>query len=1004
MNRRLLAILLALSLLLTAVPAALAEEAPAAVIEAAVPEATGETGVPGLEAVPEEEQALTLEAEETPEEITAAPEEVGMALDDQEAEGEPVLAAASALPDKVAFGSAKLNIGLKETRPLVVVLGSDPDVEYVRDLTFTSSKPKYVEVDEDGFVTGVKKGSSTITVTTSNGRTATCKVTVKSAPSKVTVTPKTVKLNAGDTAALTAKLNSSSAASAITWHSTDEDVATVDPDTGLVTAVDSGVTTVTAVTFNGKTATIPVTVLAEPTSLDFDEHDIVMGVKQTITLDAKLNPGAECPITYSVDNARVLKLKGKTLTAQAAGTATVTASIYNGLEDSMTVTVEPAPKSVKLPFKTMYIGVGDTFQLDPVVDGCRAGLTFTSSKTKYATVTEEGLITAEQAGTAYVTIKTYNKKSFKLKVIVQKAPTSLTVTPEVLDMSEGETEKLNCKVPAGSFASITLTTSDPGVVTVDNETGELHAVGMGSAVVTATTYNGLEKSCVVNVKPAPRVIELEEYALDLAVKDTAQLVASFPDGGYSRLTYVSSDTKVATVSATGLVTGKKAGVATIKVMTSLPEVYAVAEVQVWGAPTRVSLPASSVELGVDDTYDILPIIPDNTRTTFTYRSSSTKIATVDAFGTVTAHAKGTATITVTTHNGKTAKLTVNVVNPFYPDRVTLSGEVPKLLPGETCYIEYDVYPSSARSFITMNWSTSNKRVATVDDDGEITAVGKGTATITGVAEENPKCKLTVKVTVVSSSYVDLATEEPAWTTDIYDIDANMELIYAIRESAYNEIDRLVDEDEISSSDARIRKQIIENIFDCYAFPWMTLKLQKYWKSANSEGGVKDFKPGIVYYGLPYNSSSSNRDYNVAKALDENRYYDSGDGYYILNQNRLVSGKYVGNDCSGLVSVAIWGTNNKHSDDRTTEILKTSDYRTISGYSTMRPGDLLCYHDSSSNAHVVMFLYYVDDDKTQFMLIENGGDIPGTNTVHARIHDVSYYIGKGYKVRRLAKLG
>ena len=71
---------------------------------------------------------------------------------------------------------------------------------------------------------------------------------------------------------------------------------------------------------------------------------------------------------------------------------------------------------------------------------------------------------------------------------------------------------------------------------------------------------------------------------------------------------------------------------------------------------------------------------------------------------------------------------------------------------------------------------------------------------------------------------------------------------------------------------------------------------------------------------------------------------------------------------------------------------------------MRPGDLLCYHDSSSNAHVVMFLYYVDDDKTQFMLIENGGDIPGTNTVHARIHDVSYYIGKGYKVRRLAKLG
>ncbi|MBE5774918.1 MAG: long-chain fatty acid--CoA ligase, partial [Clostridiales bacterium] len=128
--------------------------------------------------------------------------------------------------------------------------------------------------------------------------------------------------------------------------------------------------------------------------------------------------------------------------------------------------------------------------------------------------------------------------------------------------------------------------------------------------------------------------------------------------------------------------------------------------------------------------------------------------------------------------------------------------------------------------------------------------------------------------------------------------------------------------------------------------------------------------------------------------------DSGSGYYLLNRKKLLNGKYVGSDCSGLVSTAIWGTKNVHSSDRTIEIATSKSYKTVKSFKKMRPGDLICRQYS----HVVMFLYYVNPEKTKIMVIENGGAEAGTNTVHCAVHDVSYYTKRAYKVRRLSWLG
>ncbi|MGX8706884.1 MAG: Ig-like domain-containing protein, partial [bacterium] len=272
-----------------------------------------------------------------------------------------LLTQAAVMPDEVRFNVSKLNIGLGEvSNALQVILGSETGVDYIRELTFESAKTKYVTVNADGQLVGVKKGSSTITVHTSNGLKATCKVTVKSAPGKVTIAPSALTLNAGETKALTGKLNSSSAAGGITWSSSDEAVATVDANTGKVTAIAAGSAIITAKTYNNKTTTATVRVRPAPESLAFDEAELTLGVKQKVTLAAKLNPGADCEIRYATSDPKVVSIKGNTFTAAAAGTATITASTYNGLQATCVIHVESAPKSVTLPFKTLYLGQGDT--------------------------------------------------------------------------------------------------------------------------------------------------------------------------------------------------------------------------------------------------------------------------------------------------------------------------------------------------------------------------------------------------------------------------------------------------------------------------------------------------------------------------------------------------------------------------------------------------------------------------------------------------------------------
>lgn len=161
----------------------------------------------------------------------------------------------------------------------------------------------------------------------------------------------------------------------------------------------------------------------------------------------------------------------------------------------------------------------------------------------------------------------------------------------------------------------------------------------------------------------------------------------------------------------------------------------------------VKLNASSIKLQVKKSTSAVKVksrYPAND-TVKSYKSSNTKVATVDKKGKVTAKKKGKATITVTMKSGAKAKYTVNVQKGKVTTKsIKLNKSSCTLKKGKTLTLKVTRNPITATEKIT--YSSSKKKVATVNSKGKITAKKKGKATITVKTSNGKKatCKITVK--------------------------------------------------------------------------------------------------------------------------------------------------------------------------------------------------------------------------------------------------------------------
>lgn len=157
---------------------------------------------------------------------------------------------------KVTVNKKKLTLGVKETFQLAA---QTAPADASDAITFSSSKKSVAAVSANGKITAKRTGKTVITATAANGKKATCTVTVKKAPKKITTKVKTKTLKKGKSFKIKVNLAKNAASNKLTYKSSKPKVVSVSKN-GKVTAKKKGTATITVRTYNGKKATIKVTV------------------------------------------------------------------------------------------------------------------------------------------------------------------------------------------------------------------------------------------------------------------------------------------------------------------------------------------------------------------------------------------------------------------------------------------------------------------------------------------------------------------------------------------------------------------------------------------------------------------------------------------------------------------------------------------------------------------------------------------------------------------------
>ena len=338
--------------------------------------------------------------------------------------------------------------------------------------------------------------------------------------------------------------------------------------------------------------------------------------------------------------------------------------------------------------------------------------------------------------------------------------TDIALSKTALTLTTVQSATLTAAIsPSDATNQAVVWSTSNAKVAVVNANGVVKAVSVGKARITCAALDSSGKSatCTVTVKKAPKPtsVKLTAPKTKMNKGSTLQLKATVkPAGAINKVSYSSSNKKIATVSKSGLVKAVREGSVTITVKTSNKKIARLKlKIVDPKRPTGVKLDRSgTVKLDIGNELRLTATLsPATAVSDLTWSSSNKKIATVSG-GVVTAKKEGTVTIKVRTKKTNTkgkkmsASVKVKVVDPRKATGVKLdrSGTVP-LTEGEDLLLEATLTPATATSKIT--WTSSNKKIATVSE-GVVTAIKSGTATITATA--NGKTA-TVKIKVVAET-------------------------------------------------------------------------------------------------------------------------------------------------------------------------------------------------------------------------------------------------------------
>ena len=483
---------------------------------------------------------------------------------------------------------------------------------------------------------------------------------------------------------------------------------------------------------------------------------------QAIICDSKFNKKLGCQpfnlgataktaLTYSSSNPAVADISSDgTVTVKGDGTAVITVTaaetlIYKSAVKEITVNViKPAEQKIGGADSFTKLTTDSSFNLNATAEG---KLSYASGNSGVVSVSGDGTVKIIGAGKTTITVYAaesdkYNAASKKVTVTVNKAEQTIKAADSFVKELKDGFFNLN----ATAEGALSYSSNNTSVADVSSA-GVVSLKGFGSTVITITAaetdkYKTAVKKVNVTVNKPPQTI----LGADSFTREFGCGPFGLGASAEGALSYESSNNNIVTVSSSGVVTVKSAGTAVITVIAAETDKYARTTKSV-----LINIKKDDQDIGGDiafyKTYGCEPFdlgIIAQGKCTFT--SSNVRVASVSDKGIVTVNGAGVAVITITsaeTGNYNEAVKTVTVTVEKAAQTIQCKKSISKTFSFET----FNIGVISATDCI---YQSSNEKLVTVNEFGDVTLKNPGKVTVTITAVESDNYRSAVKKITISS--------------------------------------------------------------------------------------------------------------------------------------------------------------------------------------------------------------------------------------------------------------
>ena len=592
-----------------------------------------------------------------------------------------------------------------------------PHVTGVAGLLFATNPSLTYQEVKAALLEGVDPVTSLASRTITKGRLNAFNA-LTSVQGTVQINPNSAQVAVG----ATVQFNASGGTAPYTWSTDNPTLASIDAN-GLLIGLTTGSVTVTATDSTGLSGSSN---SIEVTQTTITPASATLAPGQTLQFTATAGTP---PYTWSSSDPTVASIDSSgLLTAEQAGSTTITATDANGIADT-TGGINVVLATLTIAPDIAVLGVGDTTQFT-VTNGA-APYTWSTMDPAVASINSSGVLTALAAGTTVVNVVDSNGNwgvSGSIEV------RNISIEPNTASLNPGATLQFSA---SGGAAPYTWEVSDSQIASIDSD-GLLTALAGGTVAVTASDADGargVSGTVTVNGNSTPQINPGNEL---LQLGEQLQFNVS---GGFPPYTWSSSNPFVASINqSSGLLTAVGTGFSFVQVRDFRGNI-AQALVQVKNI--QVYPQSRSINVG-----QYLQFTATGGRFPYSWSVSDPSVASISSSGLLVGLSSGVVTVTATDADGLqgvSGNITViGSTPPPAPNPITITPDTGSVAIGAT--LQFSVSGGTP----PYQWGISNPYIARISTNGLLTGLTAGTVTV-AVRDATGTIDQTGIITVVAAS-------------------------------------------------------------------------------------------------------------------------------------------------------------------------------------------------------------------------------------------------------------